>query len=312
MSDTLTSTQIKQWARQLGFDLVGIAPAEPIPHADKFKDFLVKGYHGDMHYLGRHVEKRLDPRLLFPGARSIICTALNYFSESENKRVRHLFGRVARYAWIRDYHEIIKTRLYQLADRIIQESEGVVQWRCFVDTAPLAEKAHAARAGLGWIGKNSLLVNEQLGSWLILGEIVTDLELDYDQPVTDLCGSCDRCLTACPTKALVEPRILDARRCISYLTIESKSPIPDELAPGIGNWIFGCDTCQNACPFNQEPKPTNDPDLQPLKKWQKIDLSTILDMDSEQFKELFADSAILRINLEHLRQVASACQKNGF
>ncbi len=246
--------KIKQWGFDLGFDCVGITSAQPVdnPHIDAFKNYLANGYQGDMQYLSRNIEKRLDVRLLVPGARSVICAALNYYHETPAQNSTRLCGKVARYAWERDYHDVVKEKLHRLADHIRAAVDTPVITRCFVDTAPILEKAYAARAGLGWIGKNTLLLNEKFGSWLVFGEIVTDLELDCDQPVPDRCGDCDLCLHACPTNALIEPRILDARRCISYLTIESKSEVPAELQPKIGNWLFGCDNCQNACPFNQK------------------------------------------------------------
>jgi len=259
------SKQIKRWGQELGFALIGITAAQPIdnPHADAFKNYLTKGYQGEMQYLSRYSEKRLDVRLLVPGARSIICTALNYYNDAPEQKEANSCGKIARFAWGRDYHDRIKEKLQRLAGRIKDAVNHPLQTRCFVDTAPILEKAYAARAGLGWIGKNTLLLNEQFGSWLVLGEIVTDLELDYDESVPDQCGACEKCLSACPTNALVEPRILDARRCVSYLTIESKSTPPSDLQGKMGNWLLGCDDCQNACPFNQDKKPCPEPDCKP-------------------------------------------------
>lgn len=294
--------KIKQWGFEIGFDVMGITSARPIdnPHTDALNNYLAKGYQGEMQYLYRHLEKRFDVRRLVPGARSVICTALNYYNEAPKQNSTGLRGKVARYAWGSDYHDVVKAKLHQLADCIKATVSGPVQIRCFVDTAPILEKAYAARAGIGWIGKNTLLLNERFGSWLVLGEIVTDLELDYDTPVPDQCGDCEKCLHACPTNALIEPRILDARRCISYLTIESKSQVPVELQSKIGNRLFGCDECQNACPFNQMKSPSNEPDFKPINV--QLDLESILSTTPEQLQQRFTGTSLSRMNYEYLQQ----------
>jgi len=280
------SFQIKQWAYQLGFDLVAIAPAEPVEYSDAFYEYLARGYQGDMRYLETNPDRRLDPRKLMPGARSVICIAMNYYTPSSGNHscedktsgatsrpaaettTGKRSGKVARFAWGKDYHDVVRARLRQLAKQIRSaagSAEKKIQLRCFVDTAPLMEKAHAARAGLGWIGKNSLLINERFGSWLVLGEILTDLELEYDRPVADRCGSCRRCLEACPAGALVEPHILEGRKCISYLTIESKTSIPRKLKEQTAEWLYGCDVCQEICPFNENVVVTTIPEFQPAE-----------------------------------------------
>jgi epoxyqueuosine reductase len=311
MSSSLDSAQIKQWGFDLGFDVIGVTFALPIdkPHTNALHDYLAKGYQGDMHYLARNVEKRLDVRQLVPGARSVICTALNYYHETPEQQSAKPYGKIARYAWGRDYHDVIKTKLHQLADRIKAAAIDIIQTRCFVDTAPLLEKAYAARAGLGWIGKNTLLLNERFGSWLVLGEIVTDLELDYDQPVPDQCGSCEKCLHSCPTNALVEPHILDARRCISYLTIESKLQVPTELQPKMGNWFFGCDDCQNVCPFNQKKASCEEPDFKPINVQRS--LGNILSSTPEQLQQQFTGTSLSRTNYEQSKRIAMICKCNG-
>ena len=334
MSTTLTRVQIKDWARRLGFDLAGVAPAQPPPQAEKLREYLAQGFHGDMSFLTRNVEKRLDPRRLLADARSIICLALNYFSlsppakepaaektgtaDKENQGIKTdqgietdqgngpFWGRLARYAWGRDYHQVLKERMRRLAGKIRTAAGSDIILRCFVDTAPLLEKAHAARAGLGWIGKNTLLLNEQFGSWLVLGEIVTDLELEYDQPVDDRCGDCTRCLQACPTAALGEPRVMDARRCISYLTSESGAEIPAQLAAKTGDWLLGCDLCQQVCPFNQQTPPTRESAFQ--TRWRRLRLDEVLSLDRDQFRQRFAGTSIGRADWRRLLQRARFCR----
>jgi len=304
------SQKIKNWGFDLGFDAIGITSALPIEnlHTNALHNYLAKGYQGQMRYLSRNVLKRLDVRQLMPVARSVICTALNYYHDVTAQHSAKPCGKIARYAWGRDYHNVVKAKLHQLAARIKAAANGPVQTRCFVDTAPLLEKAYAARAGIGWIGKNTLLLNERFGSWLVLGEIVTDLEMDYDPPVEDQCDSCEKCLHACPTNALVEPRILDARRCISYLTVESKLEVPTELQSKMGNWLFGCDECQNACPFNQDKTPCKEPGFQSGNA--QIELENIVINTPEPLQQQFTGTSISRAPLERLRHVAKICQKN--
>lgn len=305
------SVQIKEWARQLGFDLVGVAPAEPIAHADELRAYVARGYQGQMTYLSGSVETRIDPRKLLDGARSIICTATNYYHETPSGAARRAGGKVARYAWTRDYHDVIGARLKQLSNRIKEAVGGPVHLHWVVDSAPLAEKEHAARAGLGWIGKNGLLINEKFGSWLLLGEIVCDLELSYDEPVRqEKCGACTRCLEACPTGGLIKARVLDARRCVSYLTIEAKGQVGSELAERMGRWVFGCDVCQEVCPFNEQPTPTTDAAMQAEKRWCGLDPTELSTINVEQFRQRFAGSSIARTGVEHLQWVAQNCLKN--
>jgi len=309
MPSIIESAQVKQWAEQLEFDLVGIAPAQALDqdHQLHFQRYLARGYQGRMHYLASNLEKRLDPQKLMPGAQSIICTAVNYFNPKPRPDGVGPFGRVAKYAWVADYHVVLKDKLRKLAERIYSAGGEKVKLRCFVDTAPLAEKAHAANAGLGWIGKNGLLINEQLGSWLVLGEILTNLPLEYDQPVVNRCGSCRRCLEACPTAALLEPHILEARRCISYLTVEAGSPAPEELRNETADWLFGCDVCQEVCPFNEHAKPAALPEFTPQPLWCSPPLLELMNMDEEQFRRRFAGSSMTRITREQFMTKAKDC-----
>jgi len=302
MPPAVSNADIKQWAYELGFDLVGIAPAQPIPHGDAFREYLSRQYHGSMTYLARHIEKRIDPRQLMPQARSVICTALNYYNPSP-ENPDPFFPKVARYAWGLDYHRIMKDNLKKLSQRIQVDTDHQVRTRCFVDTAPLAEKAHAARAGLGWIGKNTLLINERFGSWLVLGEILTDLELEYDQPVSGQCGSCRCCLDSCPTGALCDSHILDARRCISFLTIESREKIPSELADKIKPWFFGCDICQEACPFNKNTPTANSSEWKTIPGQTAVNIEKFKNWNQDQYRQYFQGSSLICANWEYLKQL---------
>lgn len=301
------SGQVKQWAGELGYDLVGIAPAVPPDKAECLAHWLGRGFHGDMHYLQHHLTQRIDPTEFVPGAKSIICTALSYWRPPPESLDQGATGRIARYAWGRDYHEIMREKLKQLASRIGAATDGAPRLRCCVDTAPLLEKAHAARAGLGWIGANTLLINQRFGSWLVLGEIVTDLELTFDDPVDPRCGECHLCLNACPTRALCKDFVLDARRCISYLTIESRNEIPPELAQLIGESLFGCDACQENCPFNQQPAPGWATRHDPQPRWAQPSLTEILSMTLRQFETYFAGSAMTRVQYDRFLSLARNC-----
>ncbi|MCF7958180.1 MAG: tRNA epoxyqueuosine(34) reductase QueG [Phycisphaerae bacterium] len=300
MQKMITTDQIKQWSHQLGFTLTGIAPAEPVETADSLRRYLEKQHHGQMTYLARNVDKRIDPQKLVPGAKSIICTATNYFTESPCPPETP-YKKIARYARFQDYHDILKARLKKLTALIRQATGDETTCRCFVDTAPLAEKYHAARAGLGWIGKNSLLLNETYGSWLLLGEIVTNLNLQPDNPVPEKCGTCQKCIDACPTTAIIKPYTLEARRCISYLTTESQTEIPKELENKIGPRFFGCDTCQEVCPVNQQTPPTTDPAFQPNPQGSYITHKDLKALDPGPFKTRFKNTPLSRINLNQIR-----------
>lgn len=303
VNGSLDNHKIKAWAGEIGFDAVGVAPAEAVAHGAFFRSWLAEGKQGRMGYLARDPDQRLDVRQLVPGAKSIICVALSYYHPAPPRPEGLRTGRVARYAWGKDYHLVMKERLHQLADRIKQASHGGIQTRCFVDTAPLLEKAHAARAGLGWIGKNGLLIHPQLGSWLVLGEVVVDMELEVDHPIPDQCGDCRRCLEVCPTKALVGPHDLDARRCVSYLTIESREPIPEEFVKGMGDRIFGCDACQEVCPYNQRVPTAVHDEFAPRADHAWLDLKYLESVTVDEFRLRFAQTALSRADGEHLRGI---------
>ncbi len=244
----MTGGAVKARARELGFDKAGIARAGPAPRADSFRAWLGRSFHGGMSWLERAPGRRQDPAAVLPGVRSVVCVAMGYYSPGEPSRDPRT-GRISRYAWGGDYHELLSARLGELR-REIERAGG--RAAAFVDSGAILEKPWAQQAGLGWQGKHSLLVSRDRGSWLFLGEVLTDLEMEPDAPWTeDLCGDCRRCLDACPTKAIVEPGVVDARRCLSYLTVEHRGSIPREFRPLMGNIIFGCDLCQEACPWNR-------------------------------------------------------------
>jgi epoxyqueuosine reductase len=294
--------EIKQQARELGFDLVGFAPAEPSRYADYLREWLAAGKAGEMRYLGCRFVERIDPRTYLPQARSVICAAINYHVPLE-KPALAIGGRIARYALGDDYHELIKSRLHRLADWIRRRAQGAVTRAC-VDTAPVMEKELAARAGIGWFGKNSCIIHEQIGSWLLLGEIVTTLDLPPDEPAIDRCGTCRRCIDACPTSAITAPYQLDARKCISYLTIEHRSAIDPRLGAQIGDWLFGCDICQEVCPFNGRAPAATDPALQPRFASGTLDVRQVLGWTDQTYQEKLRNSAMKRVKLPLLKRNA--------
>ena len=309
------TTAIKQEARRLGFDAIIItrlvepdqSPAPQVPtHSPsatslssylltRLKQWLERGYHGTMAWIERTPEKRADPQLVLPECRSVISLGINYLTTHQAKE-QPGYGRIARYAWGRDYHKLFETKLRNLEQFIHGLAPGT-NTRSYSDTGPLMEKAWAEQAGLGWIGKHSNLVSAEYGSWLLLGEILTTLELEPDEPATDLCGSCTLCIQACPTKAIVEPYVVDATRCISYLTIEwrgDQATIPHELQTGMGNKIFGCDDCLDVCPFNLRAEPTEEPTFQPSDITLAPNLHELASMDEDTFRTTFQQSPIRR------------------
>lgn len=322
----VTSQQIKTWAREIGFDLVGVAAALPLDtaNADAFQGYLRQGRDATMGYLARTARQRLDPRQFLPNARAIICTATNYYSPEpappqEPDKQNHTLAepcplaciaRYARYARLPDYHHLIRRRLGLLKQRIAEACPQPVRLRCCVDTAPLAEKYHGAQAGIGWIGRNSLLIHPTIGSYLLLGEIVTDLPLEPDQPLPDHCGRCTACLDACPTGALTAPHSLDGRRCLSYWTTQADQLPPADIAKHLAGRLFGCDTCQDVCPFNQNPPPTTDPALQGRPQWTHQSLCELISLSDEALTARFAGSPIGRVAPAHLRQLARISLQN--
>jgi len=296
---------IKARAAELGFDLCGIAPAVPSSFKAEFRSWIERGMHGEMGYMARDPERRLDPEQVLPGARSIIAVAMNYYTESEEPAPDQAI--FARYARGDDYHDVMLPRLRELL-AWIRERAPEAEGRCYVDTGPILEREVAQRAGIGWFGKNTMLINTRRGSWFLLGEILLTLPLPPDEPAIGGCGTCTRCLDACPTGAIIRPYEVDARRCLSYLTIEQKGPIPPELASKIGNWVFGCDICQEVCPFNQRrAAPTIEPAFQPREVTIDSKLADLLEMSEEGFRERFRKSPVKRARWQGLmRNVGAA------
>jgi epoxyqueuosine reductase len=306
------AAEIKQRGRALGFDLIGITSAEPSRYQDYFRRWLDEGRAGEMEYLGRRFDERVDPRAYVPGAASVICAAINYHVDlepvPEHERQHH--ARVSRYALGTDYHDALKDRLWKLADWLRATIPSAVTRTC-VDTAPVMEKELAARAGIGWVGKHTCVIHAEIGSWLLLGEIITTLPLPMDDPVADHCGSCRRCIDACPTQAITGPYQLDARRCISYLTIEHPEPIPQEFHESMGGWLYGCDICQEVCPFNQRAPVTEDPELQPRFPSGTVDLRQLMAWRKGERSSPLRHSAMRRVKLEVLQRNAQIVQRNN-
>ena len=294
---TLTDS-VKALALELGFDLVAVGPADPPEHGQAFRDWIEAGHGGTMGYLERRLEERLDPQRVLPGARSAVCVALNYY---QGEPADPSWGPVARYAWGRDYHDVIGPRLDRLAAHLADAAGA--RSRGYVDTGPVLERDLAARAGLGWIGKNTMLLNPGLGSWFFIGLLLTTAELSHDRPLEDRCGSCRACLDACPTGAFVAPYVLDARRCVSYLTIEHRGEIDAARRPGMADWQFGCDVCQDVCPWNRKAPVTRAAEFQPRQPYPAA--TAIVGMDDERLRVRFKETALLRAKPSGLRRNAA-------
>ncbi|MGD1275985.1 MAG: tRNA epoxyqueuosine(34) reductase QueG [Tepidisphaeraceae bacterium] len=303
--------RLKTRARELGFDRIGIAPATASLYRDYFRRWLDGGQAGEMKYLGQRLQQRTDPAAYLPGAVSVICAAVNYhvpLQEPAAQEASH-HGRIARYALGEDYHDWLKRRLHALADWL-REAAPAAQTRFCTDTAPVMEKELAARAGIGWLGKNCCVINEQIGSWLFLGEIVTTLALPADEAAVDRCGSCRRCIDACPTQAITEPYRLDARRCISYLSIEHRGAIDPELAEKFGAWIYGCDICQEVCPWNREAPAAGGSELQPRFATGTVDARELLNWTQQDYRRHLRGSAMKRAKLPMLKRNAQIALQN--
>jgi epoxyqueuosine reductase len=302
--------RLLSFVREIGFDSCRIAACSSPPHANEFRLWLHDEAHGEMSYMERGEEKRCDPHKVLPGARAIVVLALNYFQGSRKTGdTPAAAGKIARYAWGDDYHHLIASKLDKI-DEFLRESGG--RQKCYVDTGPVLERDYAAQAGLGWHGKSTMLIDERLGTWFFLAEVLTTLELPPDEPVPDRCGTCERCIKACPTGAITAPHRLDARRCISYLTIELKGSIPLDLRPLIGDRIFGCDDCLDACPWNRFARVSREAAFFARPSTVGIPLRDYLGLSEEDFRSLFRNSPIKRIKRRgFLRNVCVALGNVG-
>ena len=292
---------IKQKAADLGFFYCGISKADFLePEARQLDSWLKLNYNGKMGYMENHFDKRLDPRLLVDGAKSVVSLLLNYYTEAEQADPEA--PKISKYAYGKDYHDVIRTKLKELF-RYIREKIGEVGGRVFVDSAPVMDKAWAKRSGLGWIGKNTNLIHPKQGSFFFIAELILDLELEADGPIKDYCGTCTRCIDSCPTGAIVQPYVVDGSKCISYLTIELKDAVlPGEFSGKMDNWMFGCDICQDVCPWNRFSKPHSEPQLAPHEQLLHLSKADWEDMTEDIFAELFRHSAVKRTRFEGLKR----------
>lgn len=304
--------KIKQKALEIGFHKIGVARADALAAESEYlAEWLGKKFHGEMRWMEREPEKRTDPKLIFAEAKSVIAVALNYFTPHEHE-AHEAKGKVSRYAWGDDYHDVVKDKLRELLAWIKSEN-AEVEGKICVDTAPVMDKAWAQRAGLGWIGKHSNLITKEFGSWVFLGEILLNLELEYDaQNEPDHCGSCTACLDACPTDAIVAPYKVDSRACLSYATIELRSPeLPSEIEKNLNGWLYGCDICQDVCPWNRFQKPTEVTRFEPRAGNVSADLDEILNLSTEKYAERFRRSAMKRTKISGLQRNARALKKHN-
>jgi epoxyqueuosine reductase len=308
------SQAVKQKAIELGFDLVGITTAEPIEigQTEHISDWLKEGLAGRMEYMRKNFEKRTNPALLLKGAQSVICVGLNYKPPAcpPPPQAAGPVGIVANFALYQDYHDFMKDRLHQLADFISNSIDTPCRFKCCVDSAPLAERALAERAGLGFIGKNHMLINPRLGPQILLAELITDIKLTPDQPVHQTCSGCDKCISACPTGALRPDGNFDANKCISYLTIEYAGEIPADLAEKMGAHLFGCDECILACPYNENTPACANKDFKFHGERKQLDLQKLLQWDEQAFNTELAGSSLIRTGLERLKRNARICLNN--
>lgn len=300
--------QVKSWAVEENFDLCGIAEAGEADPQGRLRQWIGAGFHADMHWLARSRGVREDVRVKLPGAQSVVVVGRNYYSERPPEVSGT--GRVARYAWGRDYHRVLRKPLRRLAQKLDALEPGAESY-CCVDSGPVLERTWAARAGIGAVGKNSLILNRELGSWFFLGVILTTVRLEPDESIDDLCGTCTACLDACPTGAIVEAQVVDANRCISYHTIENRGDVPEPIAEQFSDWVFGCDICQEVCPWNRFRKVTNEADFHPRGDHAQPGLDTLQALSDEEFSAEFEGTPILRAKASGMRRNAAIAQRNA-
>jgi len=291
---------VKSISKRLGFSFCGISKAEQLQEeARNLEMWLNKEMHGKMSYMANHFDKRIDPTLLVPGAKSVVSLLFNYYAE--DNELNNSIPKISKYAWGEDYHTVVKDKLFEFVS-LIKEEIGEIDGRVFVDSAPVMDKAWAAKSGLGWIGKNSNLINKQQGSFFFIAELIIDLELEPDGPIKDYCGSCTRCIDACPTDAIITPYVVDGSKCISYFTIELKEEIPTSWKGKFDDWTFGCDVCQQVCPWNRFSKKHNEPKFEPSNQLTTLNKEEWLDMTEEVFSALFKKSALKRTGYNGLKR----------
>jgi len=309
----MRSAEIKQRARDVGFDACGIAPAAAHPELAFLREWLDRGYAGEMAYMHRTADRRADVRNVLPSARTVIVTATSYNTDRPYSTGCADPGRaqIARYAWGDDYHEIIGERLEALLAWMREASPESFDARAYVDTGPVQERVYAQYAGVGWIGKNTCVINPQLGSWVFLGAIICSLPLEVDAPALDQCGTCALCLEACPTRAIVAPGVLDSTRCISYLTIELRGDIPPERRAGIGSHVYGCDICQEVCPWNAVAPHSSDPAWQPRPAWDAVDLAALAARPDDELAADLRGSAMQRARAQGVRRNVAIALDNA-
>ncbi len=306
----LSNQIVIEKAKELGFDLVGFAQADLLQDEnERLKEWLTLGYHSSMKYMSRNVEKRLDVKNVLPNARSVISLAMNYYTDHHHRDKNdhsslNKFGKVSRYAWGKDYHLIIWEKL-ELLEEELKKIDPAFECLSYVDTGPVMDKVWAKRAGIGWVGKHTNIISREMGSWVFLATVITNHEFEYGKPIADYCGSCTACIDACPTKAIVTEYVVDANKCISFLTIESRGEIPIEFKDQFDNWLFGCDVCQDVCPWNYKLSlPTREKNFEPMGN-KGILINEVLEMTIDVFKQRFETSPIKRAKLWGLKRNAN-------
>ena len=310
----MTSAEIKAHARTLGFDVCGVAPAADHPELAFYREWLDRGYAGEMAYLHRTADRRADVRRVVPSAQTVIMTGTIYNTDRPYSTECADAGRaqIARYAWGDDYHDVIGARLESLVGWMRERTREPFEARAYVDTGPVQERVYAQHAGIGWIGKNTCVINPAIGSWMFLGAIICSLPLEVDAPSLDQCGECTLCIEACPTRAIVAPGVLDSTRCISYLTIEVKGDIPAEHRADIGAHVYGCDICQEVCPWNAVAPRSGDAAWQPRPAWDRVDLLTLAQRSDEELTAALRGSPMKRTKVQGLRRnIAVALDNDG-